>query len=113
MHFLHEYSLVSEQQLGVDKSYFFTNSGSNFFNRQIQSILGFQSGEIPFTYLGVPTFKAAKAKFLRPIVAKIKRKLVSQKGKMLSMMGSVQLAIVIVASIAYSFQNVQMASFYS
>lgn len=64
---------------------------------KISSFLGFSAGSLPFSYLGVPLFKGKpKSVHLQPIVDRIKGKLSSWKGTLLSIMGRVQL-------LAYSF----------
>lgn len=58
----------------------------------INQILGFNGGTLPFCYLGVPIFKGKpKRSQLQPIAEKILAKLIAWKGLTLSYMGRVQL----------------------
>lgn len=55
----------------------------------MRNSLGFAQGQIPFTYLGVPIFKGKpKVAHLQPITDKIKTKLATWKGSLLSIMGT-------------------------
>lgn len=67
---------------------------------------GFSTGSMPFMYLGVPLFKGKPKKlYLQPIVDRVKLKLASWKGVLLSIMGRVQLVQSVVQSmLLYSFQ---------
>lgn len=73
---------------------------------KVQQCLGFGQGPLPFTYLGVPIFIGKpRTHFLQPIADKIKAKLVSWKGKLLSIMGRAQLINSFITSmLLYSFQ---------
>lgn len=65
-----------------------THSRVNF----LASNLGFNPGNLPFNYLGIPIFTGKPRKnHLLPIVDRIKAKLATWKGKLLSYMGRVQL----------------------
>ena len=66
---------------------------------------GFSVGAIPFKYLGCPIFKGKpRCIHFRAIVDKIKVKLTSWKGSLLSIMGRVQLVKSIVhGMLVYSF----------
>lgn len=74
------------QHLSTNKCKFYSSSITP------RNILGFSSGRLPFTYLGVPLFKGKpKALHLQPIADKIKLKMASWKGSTLSILGRVQL----------------------
>jgi len=71
------------------------------FITKIQHHLSCSHGLLPFNYLGVPIFVGAlKLRFFQPLADKVKLKLVSWKGKFLSM-GWIQL--VNTSFLAYSF----------
>lgn len=67
--------------------------------------LGFNAGQLPFVYLGVPLFKGKPKKcHLQPIADKIRLKLASWKGSLLSIMGRIQLVKSIIhGMLSYSF----------
>lgn len=71
----------------------------------LSSILGISEGQLPFTYLAVPIFKGRPRRHhLQLIADKIKTKLASWKGSMLSIMGGVQLAkSIIQGMLVYNF----------
>lgn len=71
----------------------------------MSSFLGFSAGSLPFNYLGVPLFKGKpKLIYLQPIIDRIKSKISSWKGSILSIMGRLQLVnSVIQGMLAYSF----------
>lgn len=72
---------------------------------RIASILGLSAGRLPFIYLGVPIFKGKpRRRHLQPIADKIKSKLASWKGPLLSIIDRVQLVKSIIhGMIVYSF----------
>ena len=92
--------------MNAPKSLFFIVDNSITFNGRIKSVIGCNSGSISFKYLGVPTFVGApKFRYLQPLVDKVKSKLASWKGKVLSMMRMVHLVnLVIFGFMAYNFQ---------
>ena len=71
----------------------------------IAGLLGFSEGTIPFNYLGCPVFKGKpKCIYFQAITDKIKVKMATWKGVMLSIMGRVQLVKSIIHSmLVYSF----------
>lgn len=71
-----------------------------------KNVLGFSAGSLPFVYLGVLIFKRKpRAVHLQHIADKIKVKLSTWKGLLLSIMRRVQLVkSVIYGSLLYSFQ---------
>jgi len=71
----------------------------------ITSVTGFSQGSLPFTYLGIQMFKGKpKALHLRPVVDRIQVKLNAWKGRLLTIMGRVQLVNAVISSmLTYSF----------
>ena len=106
MKFLHSYDLASDQWINTSKSHFFTVDASPIFLSKIKNVLGCNRGNIPFNDLGVPIFVGfSKARFLQPLVDKVIYKLVSWKGKSLSMMERIELVnSMIYSSLSYNFQ---------
>jgi len=72
----------------------------------LASILGFQHGSLPFTYLGIPLFKGKpKVVHLQAIGDRLTSKMTSGKGQLLTIMGRVQLVnFVLSGMLVYSFQ---------
>jgi len=105
MTFLHSYGLALGQWMNVIKSHFYTSDDTPLFNMKIKEVLSCPNKSIPFQYLGVPIFKGAlKSYFLQSLTYKIWLKLSLWKGKILSMMGTIQLVnFVEVGTLAYSF----------
>lgn len=95
----------SGQIIDNGKSKFYTSSLSMSRQAPIASLTGFCYGILPFVYLGVPLFKdKPKALYLKPIFDKISVKLGAWKGKILSIMGRVQLVNDVISSIkVYTF----------
>jgi len=91
--------------INASKSKFYTNSIPMSRRLSITSLTGFSYGSIPFAYVGLPLFKGKpKASFMRPILDKIQHKLTLWKGKLLSIMGRVQLVNSVIESmLIYSF----------
>lgn len=88
-----------------EKSTFYAGSINHTRLAALRRNLGFRAGHLPFMYLGVPIFKGKprKANFI-PITDKIKSKLASWKGSLLSIMGRVELVkTVIQGMLIYSF----------
>jgi len=87
-----DYSEASGQLINYDKSKFFTGAMTTSRRNFLIQMCGFSPGIIPFRYLGCSIFQG-KPKFIhfRVIVDRIKVKLVSWKGALLSIMGRVQL----------------------
>jgi len=71
----------------------------------IANMLGFTVGTIPFQYLGCPIFQGkSKAIHFRMITDRIKNKLATWKGRILLIMGRVQLVKSIIhGMLIYSF----------
>ncbi|XP_024630290.2 uncharacterized protein [Medicago truncatula] len=86
------YSEVSSQVINNTKSRFYTGALSGTRTHMIASLLGFSVGTVPFQYLGCNIFQGKpKAIHFRGIIDKIKNKLATWKGRILSIMGWVQL----------------------
>ena len=96
------YGNYSGQMVNSQKSKFY--SGALSLSR-IHTITGFNHGRLPFTYLGIPLFKGKpKSRHLRPVVDRIHLKLNAWRGKLLTIMGRVQLVNVVISSmLTYSF----------
>lgn len=70
------YAMESGQVINHSKSTIFSASISQARIHQIQQLLNFSIGALPFNYLGVPIFKGKpKAFHLQPIADRIKLKL--------------------------------------
>jgi hypothetical protein len=83
----------------------FFNGFLDFENLVITNLLGFTAGTIPFTYLGCPIFVGKpRAIQFQAMADRIKVKLATWKGSLLSIMGRVQLVrSVIHGMLVYSF----------
>lgn len=107
-----EYGNYSGQFVNASKSKFYTGSLplSRIFT--ITSITGFTHGCLPFSYLGILLFKGKpRTSHLRPIFDKIKAKISAWKGKLLSIIGRVQLINSVISSmLVYSFHIYQWPS---
>jgi hypothetical protein len=101
-----EYAANSGQIISPSKCMIFSGSISTARLAVISRILNFSHGTFPFNYLGVPIFKGRpKSVHLQSIADKIKIKLASWKGHLLSMMGRIQLVnSVIHGMLIYSFK---------
>lgn len=103
--FFKNYATVSGQYLSIGKCRFNVGAMSIQRKLQISRILGFSSGHFPFNYLGVPLFQGKpKTIYLQQNVDRIKSKLASWKGYLLSITGRVQLVKSIIhGMLAYSY----------
>lgn len=101
----HRYSAVSGQLINNAKSRFFTGAMNGSRTHMIATMLGFSLGAVPFQYLGCPIFHGKpKVAHFRIITDRIKSKLATWKGRILSIMGRVQLVkSVIHGMLVYSF----------
>ncbi|XP_039682998.1 uncharacterized protein [Medicago truncatula] len=99
------YSKVSGQVINNAKNRFYTGAMSGTRTHMIASLLGFSVGTVPFQYLGCTIFQGKpKAIHFRGIIDKIKNKLATWKGRILSIMGRVQLVKSIIhGMLVYSF----------
>lgn len=97
---------VSGQVVSADKSKFYVQGLSATRGTQLTNFLSFSKGSLPFSYLGVPLFIGRpKRQHLMPIIDRIKIKLASWKGSLLSIMGRVQLVnSIIMGMLVYSFR---------
>lgn len=105
MVFLKSYGKASGQNISLEKSSFFCGRYAASRKSIIQSILGCNEGDFPFTYLGVPIFKGQpKRCHFQGLMDRVKSKLEGWMGKLLSMAGRVQLVqSVIQAMLLHSF----------
>lgn len=86
------YATASGQHINPAKSTIYAGSISQGRLNYLVNYLGFQAGELPFNYLGVPLFRGKpKKSHLQGIADKIKIKLASWKAVLLSMAGRVLL----------------------
>jgi hypothetical protein len=84
--------MASGQVINVNKSTIFSGSISAVRLTQIADFIGFNIGQLPFTYLEVPIFKGKpKSLYFQPIADKVKLKLSAWKASLLSIAGRVQL----------------------
>ncbi|KAL6124822.1 hypothetical protein ACLB2K_077331 [Fragaria x ananassa] len=106
MSFMEEYAQNSGQVINTAKSQLFLGKSAIPRQMRITNILGINVSVFPFTYLGVPIFVGRpKSAFLLPIADRIKAKLSSGKGRLLSQAGRLQLIeSVIQSQLLYSFQ---------
>lgn len=100
-----KYSAVSGQIINVAKSRFFMGAMTGSRTQMIASLLGFNVGTLPFTYLGCPIFRGKlRVSHFKTITDRIKTKLATWKGTSLSIMGRVQLVKSIIhGMLVYSF----------
>lgn len=92
MDLFRKYGDISGQHLSPSKCHFYHGSLSPAKVSLLRSLLGFSEGSLPFKYLGVPIFVGKpRCSHLLPIVDRIKTKLASWKGHLLTHMGRVQL----------------------
>jgi len=103
------YGQYSGQVVNAAKRKFYSGAISLSRAQTITSITGFSHGTIPFTYLGIPLLIGKpKAIHLRPLVDKIQMKLSAWKGRLLTIMGRVQLINAVISSmLTYSFHVYQ------
>jgi len=101
----HKYSEVSGQIGNNAKSRFLTGNMSVTRKNMISNLLGFNVGYVPFLYLDCPIFQGKlKVMHFRMVTDKIKNKLTTWKGNILSIMGMVQLVKSIIhRMLVYSF----------
>ncbi|XP_059310107.1 uncharacterized protein LOC132061280 [Lycium ferocissimum] len=101
METLQEYERISGQLINKRKSYFYMyKKVSNELIQQVEAIAGFVRGQFPFTYLGCPITHARKRKVdYTKLLKKVKDKLQTWKGKMLSYGGKAVLIISMLHSI--------------
>jgi len=84
------YALALGQVISSRKSTIFYGSIPTARLHQIAAFIGFNIGQLPFTYLGVPIFKGKpKSIYFQPIADKVKLKLSAWKASLLSIAGRV------------------------
>lgn len=105
MDLFNSYVDVSGQCLSLQKCKSYAGAMSPNRIRGLSNLLGFYVDHLPFTYLGVPIFKGKlRTSHLQSIADRIKSKLDSWKGSMLSFVGRVQLAKSIIhGMLVYNF----------
>ncbi|XP_019432708.1 PREDICTED: uncharacterized protein LOC109339679 [Lupinus angustifolius] len=89
---LNNYSEVSGQCANASKSKFYSTSSSHWNIASMAQVLGFSTGSLPLTYLGVPIFFGQPRRIhLQRIADKIINKLATWKWALLSIMGRIEL----------------------
>ncbi|XP_060177905.1 uncharacterized protein LOC132607846 [Lycium barbarum] len=98
---IQEYEKLSGQMINKRKSSFYLFSKvSQELSEQVETITGFVRGHFPFTYLGVPITHARKKKVdYTELLKKIKDRLQTWKGKLLSYGGKAVLITSVLQSI--------------
>ena len=106
MHFVEEYGMNSGQRISKAKSLVFFGKSARSRSSVIRKILGVRVGSLPFTYLGVPIFPGRpKRIYFQNIADKVRCKLSTWKGSLLTQAGRLQLInSVIHGLLIYSFQ---------
>lgn len=106
MKLFEDYGNYSGQVVNANKSKFYSRALSLSRILTISSITGFSHGSLPFNYLEIRLFKGKpKTIHLRYVVDRIQSKLHAWKGRLLTIMGRVQLVNVVISSmLTYSFQ---------
>ncbi|XP_059310556.1 uncharacterized protein LOC132061893 [Lycium ferocissimum] len=102
---LQEYEKISGQLINKRKSLFYMfNKVSNELSQQVEAVTGFVRGQFPFTYLGWPITHARKRKVdYTELLKKVKDKLQTWKGKLLSYNGKAVLITSVLQSIPIHF----------
>ena len=100
-----DYSDALGQFVNFEKSKLYTGAMSITRRNMLAQLSSFSVGTLPFQYLGCPIFQGKpKCIHFQPIVDRIKVKLATWKGVLLSVMGRVQLVKSIVhGMLVYSF----------
>ncbi|XP_075087578.1 uncharacterized protein LOC142169594 [Nicotiana tabacum] len=90
---LGNYEKISGQMINKDKSSYYMHSKvANGLFQAVGAITGFSRGKFPFTYLGCPIFYTRRRKgYYEDLIKKVKAKLHSWKGKLLSFGGKATL----------------------
>lgn len=112
LNIFHRYSEVSGQLINNAKIRLYTGAMHSSRAQMLSDMLGFTVGNIPFLYLGCPIFQGKpKVIHFQMISDRIKIKLSSWKGSLLSIMGRVQLVKSIIhGMLVYSFHIYVAAS---
>jgi len=105
MQVFNSYFEVSGQLVIFEKSKLFTGAMTPNRSRNLARLSGFTLEVIPFCYLGCPIFQGQPWRaYFQSIVDRIKVKLASWKGSLLTIMGRVQLVKSIIhGMLVYSF----------
>ncbi|XP_059310047.1 uncharacterized protein LOC132061210 [Lycium ferocissimum] len=101
---LQEYEEISGQLINKRKSSFYMFSKvSNELSQQVAAVTGFVRGKFPFTYLGVPITHVRKRKVdYTELLKKVKDRLQTWKGKLLSYSGkAVLITSVLQSALSY------------
>ncbi|XP_059292598.1 uncharacterized protein LOC132046072 [Lycium ferocissimum] len=86
MDILRDYEAISGQLINIEKSAFYMyHKVADRVMQDVQQVTGFTKGQFPFKYLGCPIFHARRKKvYYQDLIKKVKDKLQSWKGKLLS-----------------------------
>lgn len=88
----HWYSQISSQFVNPQKFSIYGGSISTHRLLQISNLIGFNTGFLPFNYLGEPIFNGKpKTSYFQPLADKVKLKLSAWKASLLSIAGRIQL----------------------
>ncbi|XP_019422999.1 PREDICTED: uncharacterized protein LOC109332473 [Lupinus angustifolius] len=100
-----DYAQVSGQCMNLNKCKFYTHNASATKINNLKDWLGFNRGNLPVNYLGVPLFIGKPRRIhLQPLADRIINKLAAWKGSLLSIMGRVELVRSVIQSmLLYSF----------
>jgi len=102
-----DYSDASGQFVNFEKSKLFTGAMTVSRRNMLAHLLGFSVGTLPFQYLGCPIFQGKpKCIHFQPIVDRIKVKLATWKGVLLSIISRVQLVKSIVHGMLVYFFHI-------
>jgi hypothetical protein len=94
-----DYAINSGQVINASKSTIYPGGISQVRLANLVNLIGFNTGSMPFNYLGVPIFKGKpKARYFYSIADKIKAKLSAWKASLLSIAGRVQLVKSVIQS---------------
>ncbi|XP_042484267.1 uncharacterized protein LOC122064605 [Macadamia integrifolia] len=100
--FLTKYQQFSDQQINLDKSKLFLGKMSLDRKQHISDTLGISICKFPTKYLGVKIFKGRVTREpLLPVMDKIKGRMAGWKGKLLSMVGRVELVRSVISDMPF------------
>nr|XP_016492705.1 PREDICTED: uncharacterized protein LOC107812184 [Nicotiana tabacum] len=108
MTILGSYERISGQLINKAKSsYYMHVKAVNSLFQEVGDAIGFARGEFPFTYLGCPIFYTRRRKdYYNDLIKKVKAKLHSWKGKLLSFGGKATLISSVLQSMPVHFLSV-------
>ncbi|XP_075084826.1 uncharacterized protein LOC107774618 [Nicotiana tabacum] len=99
------YEKISGHMINKDKSSYYMYS--KVANQAVGAITGFARGKFPFTYLGYPIFYTRRRKdYYKDLIKKVKAKLHSWKGKLLSFGGKATLISSVLQSMSVHMLSV-------